>query len=58
MDEFFKDKDIEYKIFITNQVYPDSVSGFNRGTSKNEKKKIGHDIRSRKKVLTISVFMI
>ena len=35
MDEFFKDKDIEYKIFVANQVYPDSVSGFNRGTSKN-----------------------
>ena len=35
MDEFFKDKDIEYKIFIANQVYPDSVSGFNRGISKN-----------------------
>ena len=27
MDEFFKDKDIEYKIFVANQVYPDSVSG-------------------------------
>jgi len=35
MDEFFKGKDIEYKIFVANQVYPDSVSGFNRGTSKN-----------------------
>ena len=35
MDEFFKDKDIEYKIFVANQVYPDSVSGFNRGMSKN-----------------------
>jgi len=35
MDEFFKDKDIEYKIFVANQVFPDSVSGFNRGTSKN-----------------------
>jgi hypothetical protein len=35
MNEFFKDKDIEYKIFVANQVYPDSVSGFNRGTSKN-----------------------
>ncbi|MBT3962126.1 hypothetical protein HOE22_00235 [Candidatus Woesearchaeota archaeon] len=35
MDEFFKDKDIEYKIFVANQVYPDSVSGFNRGTAKN-----------------------
>ena len=35
MDEFFKDKDIEYKIFVANQVYPDSVSGFNRGISKN-----------------------
>jgi len=35
MDEFFKDKEIEYKIFVANQVYPDSVSGFNRGTSKN-----------------------
>ncbi len=35
MDEFFKNKDIEYKIFVANQVYPDSVSGFNRGTSKN-----------------------
>ena len=35
MDEFFKDKDIEYKIFVANQVYPDSISGFNRGTSKN-----------------------
>ena len=34
MDEFFKDKDIEYKIFVANQVYPDSVSGFNRGTAK------------------------
>ena len=35
MDEFFKDKDIDYKIFVANQVYPDSVSGFNRGISKN-----------------------
>jgi len=35
MDEFFKDKDIEYKIFVANQVYPDSISGFNRGTAKN-----------------------
>ena len=35
MDKFFNDKDIEYKIFVANQVYPDSVSGFNRGTSKN-----------------------
>ena len=35
MDEFFKNKNIEYKIFVANQVYPDSVSGFNRGTSKN-----------------------
>ena len=35
MDEFFKNKDIEYKIFVANQVYPDSISGFNRGTSKN-----------------------
>ena len=35
MDKFFKGKDIEYKIFVANQVYPDSVSGFNRGTSKN-----------------------
>jgi hypothetical protein len=35
MDKFFKDKDIEYKIFVANQVYPDSVSGFNRGTAKN-----------------------
>ena len=35
MDEFFKDKDIEYKIFVANQVYPNSVSGFNRGISKN-----------------------
>ncbi|MBC8428572.1 hypothetical protein H8D04_01675 [bacterium] len=35
MDEFFKGKDIEYKIFVANQVYPDSVSGFNRGTAKN-----------------------
>ena len=35
MDEFFKNKDIEYKIFVANQVYPDSVSGFNRGISKN-----------------------
>ena len=44
MDNFFKDKDIEYKIFVANQVYHDSVSGFNRFTSKNvayyiEKKK-------------------
>ena len=33
MDNFFKvyvDEDIEYKIFVANQVYPDSVSGFNR----------------------------
>ena len=35
MDKFFKNKDIEYKIFVANQVYPDSVSGFNRGMSKN-----------------------
>ena len=35
MDEFFKDKDIDYKIFVANQVYPDSVSGFNRGQAKN-----------------------
>ena len=35
MDKFFEGKDIEYKIFVANQVYPDSVSGFNRGTSKN-----------------------
>jgi len=35
MDRFFRDKDIEYKIFVANQIYPDSVSGFNRGTSKN-----------------------
>tara|TARA_Y100000592_G_C5477687_1_gene323336 strand:+ start:25 stop:1521 length:1497 start_codon:yes stop_codon:yes gene_type:complete len=35
MDKFFKNKDIEYKIFVANQVYPDSVSGFNRGISKN-----------------------
>ena len=42
MDEFFKDKDIEYKIFVANQVYPDSVSGFNRGTSKN----VAYDIGS------------
>jgi len=35
MDEFFKGKDIEYKIFVANQVYPDSISGFNRGISKN-----------------------
>jgi hypothetical protein len=35
MDEFFKNKNIEYKIFVANQVFPDSVSGFNRGTSKN-----------------------
>jgi len=35
MDKFFEGKGIEYKIFVANQVYPDSVSGFNRGTSKN-----------------------
>ena len=35
MDKFFEGKNIEYKIFVANQVYPDSVSGFNRGTSKN-----------------------
>ena len=35
MDEFFKDKDIEYKIFVANQIYPNSISGFNRGMSKN-----------------------
>ena len=43
MDEFFKDKDIEYKIFVANQVYPDSVSGFNRGTSKN----VAYDIAQK-----------
>ena len=43
MDNFFKDKDIEYKIFVANQVYPDSVSGFNRGTSKN----VAYDIAQK-----------
>ena len=43
MDEFFKGKDIEYKIFVANQVYPDSVSGFNRGTSKN----VAYDIAQK-----------
>jgi len=43
MDEFFKDKDIEYKIFVANQVYPDSVSGFNRGTAKN----IAYDVAQK-----------
>jgi len=43
MDEFFKDKDIEYKIFVANQVYPDSVSGFNRGMSKN----IAYDVAQK-----------
>jgi len=35
MDKFFENKDIEYKIFVANQTFPDSVSGFNRGISKN-----------------------
>ena len=43
MDNFLKDKDIEYKIFVANQVYPDSVSGFNRGTSKN----VAYDIAQK-----------
>ena len=43
MDDFFMDKGIEYKIFVANQVYPDSVSGFNRGTSKN----VAYDIAQK-----------
>ena len=34
MDEFFKDKDIEYKIFVKIKSINDSMD-FNRGTSKN-----------------------
>ena len=48
MDEFFKDKDIEYKIFVGNQVYPDSVSGFNRGISKN----VAFDVYKKKDLIT------
>ena len=51
MDEFFKDKDIDYKIFA-NQVYPDSVSGFNRG-----RKEHAFDVCDKRDTIT-SVFTI
>ena len=35
MDKFLSERGFDFKIFVANQVYPDSVSGFNRGTAKN-----------------------